>query len=106
MNPRCRGLQCSVALPKAHEECAPAFVHTGVAELPFVDSGGTSARIVAGNFSRPDIAREDPVAFVFRRPEPGARVEVPPDYTERALYIVEGRILARTGCSTRANCSF
>jgi redox-sensitive bicupin YhaK (pirin superfamily) len=42
------GLQCWVALPTDHEECDPAFTHTGVAKLPFVEAEGISARIVAG----------------------------------------------------------
>ncbi len=88
------GLQCWVALPDADEECAPAFVHTGVASLPCIDADGMSARVVAGSF----MGRTSPVRtssslfFVDLTLAAGARVEVPADYTERAIYVVEGRV--------------
>ncbi len=88
------GLQCWVALPKAHEECDPAFVHTGVAQLPFVEADGMSARIVAGSFlgQRSPVQTLSPLYFIDINLAPGAQVAVPPDYTERAVYVVEGRV--------------
>ncbi len=88
------GLQCWVALPGAHEECDPSFVHTGVAHLPFVEADGVSARIVAGSFlgHTSPVKTLSPLYFVDLHLAPGARVDVPPDYTERAVYIVEGRV--------------
>src|SRR5690554_2103398 len=44
------GLQCWVALPRAHEETAPAFSHHAAGELPRIEGEGASAVIVAGNF--------------------------------------------------------
>jgi redox-sensitive bicupin YhaK (pirin superfamily) len=88
------GLQCWVALPAPIEECEPAFIHTGVAELPFVQAEGVSARIVAGSFmghSSP-VQTSSRLFFVDVHLAPGAQVEVPSDYTERAAYIVEGRL--------------
>src|SRR4051812_17759398 len=42
------GLQCWVALPKAAEESAPAFVHVSAEQLPLERGEGVSARIIAG----------------------------------------------------------
>lgn len=88
------GLQCWVALPTAHEECDPVFRHTGVAELPFAEADGVSARIVAGNFLgyRSPVQTLSELFFVDLNLQPGARLEVPADYAERAIYLVEGRL--------------
>src|SRR5690554_5036297 len=44
------GLQCWVALPEAHEEKEPGFLHAGKDELPMEEGDGVSARIIAGSF--------------------------------------------------------
>lgn len=94
------GLQCWVALPRAQEECDPAFRHMGVAELPVEEAEGVSARIIAGSF----FGRKSPVQtlsdlfYVDLQLQPGARVEVPAEYAERAIYIVDGTLdLGRDG---------
>lgn len=88
------GLQCWVALPQAHEECEPSFVHTSATALPFVQSDGVAARIVAGNFlgHTSPVATLSPLFFVDLHVAPGAWVELAADYTERAAYIVEGAL--------------
>jgi hypothetical protein len=94
------GLQCWVALPRAHEETAPAFNHTGTAALPVEEGEGVTARIIAGRF----FGRQSPVPtlsdlfYVDVQLEPGARVVIPAEYSERAIYIVQGRVdLGRDG---------
>ncbi len=88
------GLQCWVALPTALEECEPAFRHTGVAELPFVEANGVTARIVAGHFlgHRSPVQTSSLLFFVDLNLQPGKKLEVPADYTERAVYLVEGQL--------------
>jgi redox-sensitive bicupin YhaK (pirin superfamily) len=88
------GLQCWVALPAADQECAPAFVHTGVAELPFIEADGVSARIVAGSFMghTSPVRTSSPLFFVDLHLTAGAVAQVAPDYTERAIYVVEGAL--------------
>ncbi len=88
------GLQCWVALPRADEECEPAFTHTPVAQLPFIEADGVSARIVAGSFMgrTSPVQTSSPLYFVDLHLASGARVDISPDYTERAIYIVEGRL--------------
>jgi redox-sensitive bicupin YhaK (pirin superfamily) len=94
------GLQCWVALPRAQEECAPEFRHTGVAELPFEDAEGVSARIIAGSFfgRRSPVHTLSDLFFVDLRLQPGARIEMPAEHAERAIYVVGGRLdLGRDG---------
>ena len=94
------GLQCWVALPQKHEEDAPSFLHVGKGDLPVEEAEGVSARIVAGRF----FGRNSPVPALSElfqvdvTLQGGARLKVPPDYPEQAIYIVEGSIdLGRDG---------
>ena len=88
------GLQCWVALPRADEECEPAFTHTGAAALPVVQGDGMSARVVAGSFmgATSPVQTSSPMFFVDLHLQAGAQAEVAPDYAERAIYVVEGRL--------------
>src|SRR5256886_3822946 len=45
---RLSGIQLWVALPREHEESAPAFVHTGADALPLLEERGVSVRLVLG----------------------------------------------------------
>src|SRR5512143_2480553 len=45
---RVHGIQAWVGLPEVLEETEPAFAHYGVPDLPFYESGGLRARLVAG----------------------------------------------------------
>jgi len=94
------GLQCWVALPQAQEECAPDFRHTGATALPIEEGEGVSARIIAGSFfgHRSPVATLSDLFYVDVQLQPGARIDVPAEYTEQALYVVAGRLdLGRDG---------
>jgi len=94
------GLQCWVALPRAQEECDPEFRHTGVAALPLEEGEGVSARVIAGNFfgHRSPVRTSSELFFVDLQLQAGAQVEMAADYTERAIYVVAGRLdLGRDG---------
>lgn len=94
------GLQCWVALPRAQEECAPDFRHTGAAELPVEEAEGVSVRVIAGSFfgRRSPVATLSDLFYVDVQLQPGARLGIPADYTERAIYVVEGSLdLGRDG---------
>lgn len=88
------GLQSWVALPTGQEESEPSFLHTGAADLPLETYQGVSARIIAGSF----FGRLSPVPtmsdlfYVDVSLQPGARLEIPADYAEQALYIVSGAL--------------
>lgn len=94
------GLQCWVALPKRHEETDPAFAHLEAGALPFIEGEGVSARVVAGSYwgKRAPVDTLSNMFYVDLRLAPGARVGMPPEYPEQALYIVSGRLdLGRDG---------
>jgi len=88
------GLQCWVALPTEHEECEPAFLHTGAAELPLVEADGVEARVIIGSFlgSRSPVPTLSEVIFVDLILQPGAQFHLPADYAEQAIYLVEGKL--------------
>jgi redox-sensitive bicupin YhaK (pirin superfamily) len=94
------GLQCWVALPRAHEEIAPAFTHTSAAALPWIDGDGATARIIAGSFfgQRSPVATLSDLFYVDLQLQPGARLSIPAEYAEQAIYLVEGQLdLGRDG---------
>jgi redox-sensitive bicupin YhaK (pirin superfamily) len=88
------GIQAWAALPKSHEEQAPAFAHHGAAELPTIAGEGKSARLVMGSA----YGASSPVVFphaafyIDAALEPGATLPLDPDYEERALYVAAGEI--------------
>jgi len=88
------GTQIWVALPKASEEIAPLFSHHDKAALPVLSETGIGMTLVAGD------------GFGVRSPVPvysdlmyadihllaGARLKVPPDHIERAIYVISGGV--------------
>lgn len=88
------GMQLWVALPKEHEETAPAFVHYPRSILPTMEQPGIRARVIAGRaFDQASpVATLSPLFFVDVALDAGARLEVDLDYAERATYLLEGRI--------------
>jgi redox-sensitive bicupin YhaK (pirin superfamily) len=94
------GLQCWVALPSRHEETDPAFAHVEAGALPVIEGEGVSARVVAGSYwgKRAPVATLSDMFYVDVRLAAGARIAMPPEYPEQALYIVAGRLdLGRDG---------
>ena len=88
------GIQAWAALPKSHEEQAPAFAHHGTDELPRITGEGKRVRLVMGRA----YGAESPVAFphdgLFAEAvlAPGTVLPLDPDYEERAVYIASGEI--------------
>ncbi|MFV0280892.1 MAG: pirin family protein [Rhodoblastus sp.] len=88
------GLQLWVALPKAHEETAPAFDHYDSAQLPVLSDKGVLARVIAGDA----LGRRSPVktlcdtVFVDFTLAAGASAPIDAAHEERALYIYSGTI--------------
>jgi redox-sensitive bicupin YhaK (pirin superfamily) len=94
------GLQCWVALPKAKEEKDPSFSHTGADQLPVIEGEGVMARIIAGDYfgKRSPVPVESPMFYVDLALQAGARLTLPAEYPEQALYVVEGSLdLGRDG---------
>jgi redox-sensitive bicupin YhaK (pirin superfamily) len=89
-----QGIQSWVALPDGHEDIDPSFVHYPAAALPQRSLDGVDLTVIAGEA----FGLTSPVAtlwstlYVDVQLAAGARLEVAPDYAERAVYVVQGQI--------------
>jgi hypothetical protein len=88
------GIQAWAALPKSHEEAAPAFAHHGTDELPRIIGEGKRVRLVMGAAYGARSPVEFPHESLFAEVvlAPGAVLPLDPDYDERAVYIASGEI--------------
>jgi len=92
--PKLFGIQAWLALPKSHEETAPEFVHHAAPELPRIVEGGKRISLIMGSA----YGLTSPVKFPWDALyaeavlSPGAILPLDPDYDERAVYIVSGKI--------------
>jgi redox-sensitive bicupin YhaK (pirin superfamily) len=92
---RMDGIQAWVALPLEAEETEPAFSHhEGDASLPFYQSGGLSARLVAGSAfgAKADVPVFSPLFYVHWELAAGATAGLPAEYPERAAYVAKGSV--------------
>ncbi|MDE2271616.1 MAG: pirin family protein [Xanthomonadaceae bacterium] len=87
-------LQSWVALPEEREECTPSFSHHARAGLPEGEEGGTWLRVLVGEAFglRSPVPVHSPTFYVHVESKAGAHIQVPGPYTERAAYVVRGRV--------------
>jgi redox-sensitive bicupin YhaK (pirin superfamily) len=90
------GIQSWVALPTQDEEAAPEFAHYGDDELPTFESGGLSMRLIAGAAFgvKSPVKTHSPMFYLHWMLAPGTTAQLPRDYSERAAYVVSGRVEA------------
>ncbi len=88
------GLQMWVALPPQAEVAAPSFQHVAKSELPRSVGAGVSLAVVLGAWGplRSPVKLASPTFYVVAEQEPGATLEIPAQFSERALYVVEGEV--------------
>ncbi|WP_427183278.1 pirin family protein [Bordetella bronchialis] len=88
------GLQSWVALPAAHEETDPGFVHYDRGAQAVLEGEGIRAQIVAGSlFGRTSSVRTlSPLFLGDIALEAGARLSLDAEYEERAAYIARGEV--------------
>jgi redox-sensitive bicupin YhaK (pirin superfamily) len=88
------GIQSWVALPKAHEDDAPAFSHHPAASLPRISRPGVELRLIAGEaFGEKSPAPTfSPMFYLAAELEAGATLTLPPEHEERGVYLVQGSI--------------
>jgi redox-sensitive bicupin YhaK (pirin superfamily) len=88
------GIQSWMALPKSHEESAPAFAHFDTSELPRFDGEGKRVRLIMGSLygARSPAPYPQPCFYAEAVLAPGAVLPLDPDHDERAIYIASGRV--------------
>ena len=88
------GIQTWVALPDEREEMDPGFWHYDRAALPALDGDGVTGRLIAGRLSGESspVRTESPQFFVHWQLRAGARVSLPAEYPERAVYVARGAV--------------
>ena len=90
---RSHGLQLWAALPVADEEMAPSFVHTPAADIPALEVGGASVRVLVGSafgLTSP-VAVRSPTLYLDMALQAGDALPLPLA-TERAVYVVDGAV--------------
>ena len=85
------GIQLWAALPVAHEEVAPAFVHTPAADIPELVVGGAEVRVLIGEaFGQTSpVATFAPALYLDVQLKAGGTFEMPPLAPELAIYSVD-----------------
>lgn len=91
---RMHGVQTWVALPKAHEETAPAFEHVAAAKLPAWSEGGTALRLIVGTYAgrAAPTTHFSPIFYVGAEAAAGSRLEISAEHEERAVYVADGTL--------------
>lgn len=87
-------LQSWVALPTEYEEINPSFVNIAPNELPTVEDSGVWMRLIAGNAYglRNNVETLSPLFYVHVELQTNARITLPTQYSERAMYVVKGNV--------------
>lgn len=88
------GQQIWVALPRALEEMQPGFTHHAEDTLPGLEADGASLTIVAGEAFglRSPVPVYSDLMYVDVVLRPGARLQLPAEHVERAIYVVSGEV--------------
>jgi redox-sensitive bicupin YhaK (pirin superfamily) len=96
---RLHGIQSWVALPLAAEETEPSFHHHPARELPELERDGVRMRLIAGSGwgAVSPVQTFSPMFYADAVFAAGARLVLPADAGERAIYVVEGAVRAGEG---------
>ncbi len=88
------GIQSWLALPKVHEEDAPAFNHTDKKELPELEYDGMKARIIMGTRwgKVAPVHTYTDTLYLDVELEAGGVFELPDDTEERGIYALSGEV--------------
>jgi redox-sensitive bicupin YhaK (pirin superfamily) len=91
---RMQGIQSWVALPQAHEETEPGFFHHAGASLPHLADTGIGVTVIAGTAygAQSPVRVFSQTLYAFAVLQAGAKLPLPDEHAERAVYIIEGGI--------------
>lgn len=87
------GLQTWVALPEKLEESVASFVHYPEADMPTLEDGPLSMRLIAGSMDglRSPLETASETLYADINLQADGRFNVEPGYDERAIYVLKGR---------------
>jgi redox-sensitive bicupin YhaK (pirin superfamily) len=85
------GLQLWMALPADLEECEPSFHHFAADAIPKVALPGARVTVMAGTAfgTTSPVPAKSPTVYLDMQLQAGAAVQIPADYSERALYVLD-----------------
>ena len=88
------GIQTWVALPESAEETDALFEHQGKEALPFFEAEGVRARLILGSAwgKRAPVKVFTETFYIDVELAPGAKVPLPDEHEDRAIYVVSGSI--------------
>jgi redox-sensitive bicupin YhaK (pirin superfamily) len=88
------GIQAWVALPDGREEMDPGFWHYANDDLPVFEDDGVAGRLIAGSLAgvQSPVKVDSPQFYVHWQLRAGARVSLPAEYPERAVYVASGEV--------------
>jgi len=91
---RLRGIQSWVALPLEAEDGEPTFHHYPATDMPRIERDGAHVTLLVGAAygERSPVATPSPALYADATLEAGARLALPEETPERALYVVEGAV--------------
>lgn len=86
------GIQAWVALPLHAEDTEPSFHHHPAPTLPDISRHGVNLRLIAGHAfgQHAPVATYSDLFYLDALFTADAALELPPEYTEQAFYVVEG----------------
>jgi hypothetical protein len=88
------GLQTWLALPKAHEETEPGFVHIEAGALPTIDGMGAHVTLIAGAGwgARSPVPVFSETIYADAEIAAGGTLPIAAEHEEMALYVLAGRV--------------
>ncbi|WP_298580059.1 pirin family protein [uncultured Luteimonas sp.] len=91
------GIQAWVALPDSREETDPGFWHYPAQALPVFEDDGVTGRLIAGRLAGVEspVRVDSPQFYLHWQLGAGARVSLPAEYPERAVYVARGEVEIR-----------
>jgi len=89
------GIQTWIGLPRAHEECPPAFSHYTAHALPGYAEDGVTLRLAGGTLRgmRSPVPVYSPLLFAEVKLMAGTKFVFPSEHAERALHVAEGAVV-------------
>lgn len=87
------GIQTWVALPLAEEASEPSFQHVPAHDVPELQHGGCTLRVIAGTAfgRRSPVQVPVPLLYVHVAAKAGSRIIVPNEHEERGVYVASGQ---------------